>query len=197
MFAALGLHTAQVDDVTEVGCDDGSLIRLLRGDRPSRAGLGVWVRDVADAAQRLDEHRTPWRVVDPNVIRVDRGDLAVTVGQRRATGLAAVTLHCADVAAAAQFWTAVGGTVTDTAADDDPEPDDPAVDVELGGVVLQLRPTGLQPPTAGVHMLVRTADPLTAAEKLVGIGCGFEVRDAAAVTRSPEGCGVRLSPTRR
>ncbi len=128
----------------ELRLDAGTLVQFRQGKTPTRIGLGLNVPDPCAAARALD--RIPWTVPGPNVIQISRGDLTVDATEG-APGLVAVTLSVADVDARARFRRTLGLTVTDAnaaAADADPEPDEPAVDVQLDGV-LNLRECGVRP----------------------------------------------------
>ena len=201
LFGALGLHVARLDGLAEIRLDDGTVLQFRQGPTPTRIGLGFAVPDLCAAAQALDEHRghTSWDVAGPNIIRIGRGDLTADVTEAETSSLVAVTLYVSDVAASVRFWAALGLTVTDVAPvdADDPDPPEPAADVQLAGVTIQLRGCGLRPITF-VHMVIRVADPLGCRVGLDHVGWDYrQDGDAVVTARTPDGCGVRVTRQRR
>ena len=201
LFGALGLHVATLDELAEIRLDDGTVLQFRQGPTPTRIGLGFAVPDLCAAAQALDEHRghTSWDVAGPNIIRIGRGDLTADVTEAETSSLVAVTLYVSDVAASVRFWAALGLTVTDVAPvdADDPDPPEPAADVQLAGVTIQLRGCGLRPITF-VHMVIRVADPLGCRVGLDHVGWDYrQDGDAVVTARTPDGCGVRVTRQRR
>ena len=199
-FGALGLHVAVLDGLAEIWLDDGTVLRLRHSEAPTRIAVRFAVPDLGAAAQALDEHRghTSWEVAGPNVIRIGRGDLTVEVTEGR-PGLTDVTMFVGDVARSARFWQSLGLTVIDTTpAENDPaDPPEPAADVQLAGVTIQLRGCGLRPITF-VHMVIRVADPLGCRVGLDHAGWDYrQDGDAVVTARTPDGCGVRVTRQRR
>ena len=199
-FGALGLHVAVLDGLAEIRLDDGTVLRLRHSEAPTRIALRLAVPDLAAVALALDEHRghTSWEVAGPNVIRIGRGDLTVEVTEGR-PGLTDVTMFVGDVARSARFWQSLGLTVIDTTpAENDPaDPPEPAADVQLAGVTIQLRGCGLRPITF-VHMVIRVADPLGCRVGLDHAGWDYrQDGDAVVTARTPDGCGVRVTRQRR
>ncbi len=135
---ALGLHAVVLDDaVAELRLDTGTIVQFRQGRTPTRITLTFAVPDLCSAARAIDAQRLGWEATGPNRIRIKRdGGLTVDVTQGN-SGLHAVTLSVSDVVANARFWRTLGLTVTDAASaasDADPtDPDEPAVDVRLGG----------------------------------------------------------------
>ncbi len=200
LFTALGLNVAVLDDTTaELRLDSGTVVQLRQGTSPTRIGLRLSVPDLCVAAGALDEQRTPWTVPDPNVIRIERGDLTVDVTEGRPS-LTGVTLYTADVGASARFWRALSMEVVDAnaaAAEADPaDPYEPAVDVRLGGAVLMLRGCGVRPPTLA-HTVIRVAEPIASCVGLDFAGWPYRREGAALVMRTPDGAGVRVVPPLR
>lgn len=198
LFTALDLHAAVLDDITaELRLDSGTVVQFRQGPSPTRIGLCFAIPDLCAAARSLDEQRIVWDAIGPNRIRLPRGGLAVDVTEGR-PGLTAVTLFVYDVSAATRLWRSLGLTVTDaTPAETDPtDPPEPATDVELGGVTLQLRGCGLRPVTMA-HMVIRVEDPLSCCIGLDHAGWDYRRDGEAVVTRTPDGCGVTLTPALR
>jgi len=200
LFTPLGLNVAVLDDTAaELRLDSGGVVQLRQGTSPTRIGLGFTVPDICAMARALDEQRIGWTVPGPNTIRVDRDGMTVDVTEGK-PGLTDVMLYVSDVAGSARFWRTLGlevGDATPAAADADPtDPAEPAADVELDGVTLRVRGCGVRPVTLA-HMVIRVADPLGCCVGLDFAAWDYRRDGAALVTRTPDGCGVRLVPPLR
>jgi catechol 2,3-dioxygenase-like lactoylglutathione lyase family enzyme len=219
LFAALGLNVARLADSVELRLDDGVVVRLTQTTTPSRVGLTFAVRDLGEVAKALDSLGIEWTVTGPDVIRVERqrpatlpprGRWSATALERGAlkidvteletghTGLVAVTMFVTDVNATAKFWRVLGMTVPDADA-----PDEPAADVGLGGVdvwlkncAIRLRDRAAAPATV-VHMVLRSADPMSSTPGLDHAGWPYERDGDSTTTQTPDGCGIRVTPERR
>ncbi len=201
MFGLLGFNATVLDELTaELRLDTGTIIQFRLGTSLTRIGLTFAVADLCNAALALNEHRIGWNVPGPNTVRVDRGPLTIDVNEG-APGLTAATLYVSDVVATAHLYAALGLPIADSDSDVGPansaDPVEPAADVELDSVALHLRGCGLRPATKA-HMVIR-GDPITAAQGLIELGWKFEMSEAepALTTRTPGGCGVRVTPGRR
>lgn len=84
---------------------------------------------------------------------------------------------------------------TPAAADADPtDPAEPAVDVELSDVRLEVLGCGLRPVTMGAHVVIRVDGPMSYTLGLDYGGWDYRRDGAAVVMRTPDGCNVRVVP---
>ncbi|MEZ5130346.1 MAG: hypothetical protein R2763_01280 [Mycobacterium sp.] len=146
LFHTLGLSVVVLGAVAaEVRLDTGSVIQLRQSRTPTLLCLRFGVRDLTAAAQAFEG----WTVHAPNVIRVQQGDLTADVTETARPGLVAITANVSDEVTAARFYSPLGLPVTPIDAADDSYPDqaEPAADVTIGDVTLQLRAAGLGPVT--------------------------------------------------
>ena len=197
LFAALGLNVATLDDSVELRLADGVVIRMTQTTTPSRVGLTFAARDLGEVAQALGDHKTPWEVIGPNMIRVERGSLTIDITELETShvGLATVTMSVTDaVHASSQFWTSLGvGVMSAPAWPDDAQG---AVDVWLKNCAIRLRDRAAAPATV-VHMVLRSADPMSSTLGLDHAGWPYEIDSDSITTQTPDGCGVRITPLRR
>ena len=176
------------------------VVRMTQTTTPSRVGLTFAVRDLGEAAKALDGIGIEWTVTGPDVIRAERVALTIDVTELETghTGLVAPTMFVTDVNATAKFWRVLGMTVPDADA-----PDEPAADVGLGGVdvwlkncAIRLRDRAAAPATV-VHMVLRSADPMSSTPGLDHAGWPYERDGDSITTQTPDGCGIRVTPERR
>ena len=202
LLQPLAREVATPDDAAEARFAGGKIVRFLQSKTPSPVHLTIAVSDLTATALALGDHRTPWTVHRPNTIRILRGECTLDVTEvepGQEPGLISATVYVRDVGATTRFWQALGVTVNDatpTAADDDADPPEPATDVIFENARLELRGCGLRPVTLA-HMLLRVADPIASCVGLDYLSWGYTREEAALVTETPDGSGVRVTPPRR
>ena len=215
LFAALGLNVARLADSVELRLDDGVVVRLTQTTTPSRVGLTFAVRDLGEVAKALNSLGIEWTVTGPDVIRVEcqrpatlpprgrwwatalGGALTIDVTELETghTGLVAVTMFVTDVInASSQFWMSIGVGVM--GAPDGPDDAQGAVDMWLKNCAMRLRDRAAAPATV-VHMVLRAEDPMDCTLGLDHAGWPYERDGDSIMTRTPDGCGVRVTPERR
>lgn len=198
LAAALGLHVAVLEDVAEIRCDDGAVVRFAQSRESSPIRLAFRVPDVDAAAAALDAQGATWKRLGDNRIRAYRGGLTVEAVQAapgQPAGLASATLFVTDIDRTSMLLAAAALPVEDVSRLGI-DPDDPpfeAADVVLDGVRLQLRQRGGGAPTVA-HIVIRADDPLGSCVGLDYLGADYRHdRDEVTVV-TPDGCGVRLVP---
>ena len=202
LLRPLAREVATLDDAAEARFADGTIVRFVQSKTPSRIGVRLSVNDLAAAALALVDHRTPWTVLRPNTIRILRGECTLDVTEvepGQAPGLISGAVYVRDIGATTRFWQALGLTVNDatpTDANDDADPPEPATDVIFENARLELRGCGLRPVTLA-HMLLRVEDPIASCVGLDYLSWGYTREEAALVTETPDGAGVRVTPPRR